>query len=163
MSEDAIKTVQCTFDYAQYLPVRVYAKDGVKLPEYKTSGAGCMDVRSNADVVIPSKGWVVIPTGLFIEVPEGWCMRVISRSGLAASNCIFVVNGNGAVDSDYRGEFIVILANMSDFDIPIEKGDRIAQVDFHKVTKVHWELVPERSMLSDTDRSSNGLGHTGLK
>ena len=166
MSESNVFSIPVTFDYSsyrQYLPVRVYAKDGVKVPEYKTAGAGCMDVRADACLTIKAKEFQAVPTGLFIEVPDGWCMRVVARSGLSCNCGIVVMNANGAVDSDYRGEFMVILGNLSDTDFVIDKGDRIAQIDFHRVTKIHWEVVPEKSMLTSSERGANGLGHTGLK
>ena len=100
----------------------------------------------------------MIPTGLFIEIPEGFEAQVRPRSGLANKKGITCLNSPGTVDSDYRGEIKVILVNLSDEEQVIEHGDRIAQMVISKVERASWELVQQ---LNETSRGEGGFGHTG--
>ena len=142
------------------ISIRFKLAEGALLPEYKTSGAAGADVCSNEDCSINPNSWKMVSTGLFPEIPENFEIQVRSRSGLAAKNGDFVLNSPGTVDSDYRGEIKVILANMSDKVFEIKKGDRIAQFVVTPVRQADFEAVRE---ISETERSSGGLGSTGIR
>lgn len=101
----------------------------------------------------------LVPTGLFIELPEGYEAQIRARSGLAIKHGISLVNGIGTVDSDYRGEIKVILINLGADDFIINKGDRIAQMVIMKHEQVKFELAEE---LNETERGPGGFGHTGI-
>jgi len=138
--------------------VKVTAAAGLPLPAYQTDGSSGADVRAAEDVVIPAHGWGAVPTGLFCEIPAGWELQVRSRSGLALRDGVFVLNSPGTVDSDYRGEIKVILANLSGKEFVVKKGDRIAQLVLAKVERVTF--VPAKD-LSASKRGAGGFGHTG--
>ena len=145
---------------ADRIGVRFKLTDGAALPEYKTSGAAGADICSNEDCSINPNSWKLVSTGLFPEIPENFEIQVRSRSGLAAKNGVFVLNSPGTVDSDYRGEIKVILANMSDKPFEIKKGDRIAQLVVSPVQQANFETVSE---VSETERSAGGFGSTGIR
>lgn len=128
------------------------------IPAYQTEGASGADVCAATDAVIPAHGWGVVPTGLFCEIPTGWELQVRSRSGLALREGIFVLNSPGTIDSDYRGEVKVILANLSDKEFVVKKGDRIAQLVLARVEKAVF--VPTED-LAASGRGAGGFGHTG--
>ncbi len=131
------------------------------LPEYKTSGSSGMDVRANLDhasITLEPHKTVLIPTGLYLEIPQGYEVQIRARSGLALKHGISLANGIGTIDSDYRGEVGVILINMSDTPFEICDGDRIAQMVVARVEKM--ELV-EVNSISQTERGAGGYGHTG--
>ena len=131
------------------------------LPEYKTSGSSGMDVRANLDhscIVLEPHKTALIPTGLYLEIPQGYEVQIRARSGLALKHGISLANGIGTIDSDYRGEVGVILINMSDTPFEICDGDRIAQMVVARVEKM--ELV-EVDSISQTERGAGGYGHTG--
>ncbi|HOW50545.1 MAG TPA: dUTP diphosphatase [bacterium] len=138
--------------------VKITAAPGITLPAYQTAGSSGADVRASVDTLIPAHGWAAVPTGLFCEIPPGWELQVRSRSGLALKEGIFVLNSPGTVDSDYRGEIKVILANLSDKEFTVKAGDRIAQLVLAKVETAHFTAA---ETLSDTDRGAGGFGHTG--
>jgi dUTP pyrophosphatase len=117
-----------------------------------------MDVRSVEDCSIDPGSWKLVSTGLFPEIPEGYEIQVRSRSGLAAKNGIFVLNSPGTVDSDYRGEIKIILANMGCEPFTISTGDRIAQLVVSPVTKA---TVVSVDTISSTKRGEGGFGSTG--
>ena len=142
------------------MKVKIVNKSGNALPEYKTIGSAGMDLRANVKettYVYPMKR-TLIETGLFIELPKGYEAQVRPRSGLAINNGVFVLNTPGTIDSDYRGEIKVILANFSDTTFKIEPGDRIAQMVIAKYERVDWKEVDE---LEETERGAGGFGHTG--
>lgn len=128
-------------------------------PEYKTAGAAGVDLVSSETLDIAAGASVLVPTGVFIEIPDGFEGQVRPRSGLAIKHGVTVLNSPGTIDSDYRGEIKVILINHGRSDFHIEKGDRIAQLIFCSVVKAEFEIV---SVLSDTDRGEGGFGHTGV-
>jgi dUTP pyrophosphatase len=111
------------------------------------------------DVIIPPGGIELIPTGLAIALEHGFECQVRSRSGLAAKSGIFALNSPGTIDSDYRGEIKVILANFSKVPFTIRRGDRIAQLVVARYEKVEWSLEKE---LPDTERGEGGFGSTGV-
>ena len=132
------------------------------LPIYSTPGSSGFDLRANVSrtTVIPVGKRSIIPTGLHFDIPEGYELQVRSRSGLAARNGVFVLNGIGTIDSDYKDEVCVILFNLGDSPFTIEPGDRIAQGVIMKVEKVNLLGVSEISR--DGDRGG-GFGSTGVR
>jgi len=129
-------------------------------PEYQTSGASGCDVRASIENVIILKPGDrgLIPTGLSLEIPQGFEIQVRARSGLAIKNGIALLNAPGTIDSDYRGELKVILINLGGTDFEIKRGDRIAQLVMAPVLQA--EFV--ESQLSETDRGVDGFGSTGV-
>lgn len=130
------------------------------LPAYATCGSSGMDIRAAEHAVIKAGGRGCVGTGLYLEIPDGYEAQVRPRSGLALKHGVTVLNTPGTIDSDYRGELRVILANFGENDFNIEPGDRIAQVVFASVVKAELEVVEE---LGDTERASGGFGSTGRK
>ena len=131
------------------------------MPEYATSGSAGMDVRAaiNDTLTIKAGGVALVSTSIAIALSEGYECQVRSRSGLAAKNGIFALNAPGTIDSDYRGEIKVILANFSKDDFIINRGDRIAQLVVTQYDKVQWQVV---RFLDETLRNDGGFGSTGV-
>jgi dUTP pyrophosphatase len=121
-----------------------------------------MDLRAHLEVpeVLKPFERKLIPTGLYIELPEGYEAQIRPRSGLALKHGLTVLNTPGTIDADYRGEICVILINLSDKEFIIEDGERICQMVIAKHEKVDWEAV---EVLSETKRGEGGFGHTGVK
>ena len=140
--------------------VKVINKSSNDLPAYSTELAAGMDVRANIEdsITIQPLERVLVPTGLFVEIPAGYEIQVRPRSGLAANYGITVLNSPGTIDADYRGEIKVILVNLSNIASTIQKGDRVAQLVLNKVENIVWESVED---LSTTVRQDGGFGHTG--
>lgn len=130
-----------------------------KIPEYQSSGASGFDLHSIEDIVLKAGGFGVVKTGLAFEIPYGYEIQVRPRSGLAYKNGIGVLNSPGTIDSDYRGEVMVILFNFSKEDFYIKSGDRIAQAVLSKVSMANLIVS---SSLDETKRGSNGFGSTGV-
>lgn len=132
------------------------------LPAYATTGSAGMDVYAAVEqpLVIPHGGIMLVPTSLAIALPVGYECQVRSRSGLAAKNGVFCLNSPGTIDSDYRGEIKVILANVGGSDFTIHRGDRIAQLVVAKHETVQWNVV---DTLDETTRGEGGFGSTGVK
>lgn len=130
-------------------------------PSYATSGSSGMDLRAWIDnpIFLKPMERQLIPTGLFLEIPEGFEAQVRPRSGLALKKGITCLNTPGTIDSDYRGEVKVILINLSDSQQEIQPGDRIAQLVFAKVEQIKFEITPE---LNASERGAGGFGHTGI-
>lgn len=131
-----------------------------EMPAYATSGSSGMDIKSIESVILNPSETKIIKTNLSVAVPDGYELQVRSRSGLAAKHSIFVLNGIGTIDSDFRGEIGVILHNASNKSFKIDVGDRIAQLVLSKVEKVHIILS---DTLPETKRGVGGFGHTGFK
>ena len=142
--------------------VKIINKSVHQFPAYETSGAAGMDLRANIteEIVLKPLQRLLIPTGLFIELPLGYEAQVRPRSGLAYKKGITVLNSPGTIDADYRGEISVLLINLSQEDFTIENGERIAQMVLAKHEKIDWEVV---EVLSDTQRGAGGYGSTGVK
>lgn len=140
--------------------VKVVNKSNHRLPEYQTAGAAGMDLKADiSEPVVLKPGEVqVIPTGLYMAIPEGYEIQVRSRSGLAAKYGIFCLNSPGTLDADWRGNTGVILANFGENNFVVNPGDRIAQAVLNKIEKIEWEEVSE---LDTTERGEGGFGHTG--
>ncbi|HPA36191.1 MAG TPA: dUTP diphosphatase [Chitinophagales bacterium] len=132
------------------------------LPVYETSGSAGMDLRAQLQepVMLKPLQRALIPTGLYIELPDGYEAQVRPRSGLALKKGVTVLNSPGTIDSDYRGEIKVIMINLSNETTVINTGERIAQMIIAKYEKVTLKEVDE---LSETERGEGGFGHTGVK
>ncbi|MBQ1990849.1 MAG: dUTP diphosphatase [Rikenellaceae bacterium] len=144
------------------MKVKVINRSRFDLPRYATPLSAGMDVRANIDeaVVLRPLERAMIPTGLSIELPEGYEMQIRPRSGLAAKHGITVLNSPGTIDADYRGEIRVILVNLSNEEFRIEAGERIAQMVVARHEQVEWELTEE---LAESERGEGGFGSTGKK
>tara|TARA_B110000003_G_C16330327_1_gene410547 strand:+ start:113 stop:544 length:432 start_codon:yes stop_codon:yes gene_type:complete len=142
------------------MTIKIINKSTHKLPAYETIASAGMDLHSNitATVVLKPLERAIIKTGLFIELPFGFEAQVRPRSGLAAKYGLTVLNSPGTVDADYRGEIGVILVNLSNTDLKIENGERIAQLVIAKHERAEWVEVQE---LNETPRGEGGFGSTG--
>ncbi|UEG50241.1 dUTP diphosphatase [Ferruginibacter lapsinanis] len=142
------------------IPVNIVNKSTNPLPAYATAGAAGMDIRANLEqpVTLQSLERYLVPTGLFIELPEGYEAQIRPRSGLAVKQGITCLNTPGTIDSDYRGEIKVILINLGKEEQVINHGDRIAQMVFSKTEDA--ALIPVEQ-LGESIRGAGGFGHTG--
>jgi dUTP pyrophosphatase len=142
--------------------VRLPHAADLPLPDYATDGAAGMDAHAAVDMplTIAAGGIVLVPTGLQVAIPKGFELQVRSRSGLAAKHGVFALNAPGTVDSDYRGEIKVIMANMGPADFVIERGMRIAQFVVAQHEHVMWNVV---DALDSTARGEGGFGSTGVQ
>jgi dUTP pyrophosphatase len=140
--------------------IKVINRSKNTLPAYETLHAAGMDLRADLEAPVALKPLErqLVPTGLYIELPEGYEAQIRPRSGLAYKHGIGIVNSPGTIDADYRGEIKVLLVNLSNVDFEINTGDRIAQMVVAKHEQVKWEEV---DTLSDTTRGAGGYGHTG--
>ena len=144
--------------------VRVYNGSGATLPKYETNGAAGMDVSSKGDVTILPGETKLVPTGLFVQIPDGYEIQVRPRSGLSLKTALRVANAPGTIDSDYRGEICVIMQNTSySVEAYIKTGDRIAQLVIKEVPQISWFEVYDKNALSATVRGDGGFGSTGTK
>ena len=132
------------------------------LPAYATEGASGMDIRAHLsdDISLAPMQRILVPTGLFLAIPQGYEVQVRPRSGLALKQGITCLNTPGTIDADYRGEVGVILVNLSAETQIIRNGDRIAQLVVQRVERAAWQVV---GALSETERSAGGFGHTGIQ
>lgn len=142
------------------MKIKIINRSKHQLPAYSTLFSAGMDVRANLNekVILGSMQRVLIPTGLYMAIPEGYEAQIRPRSGLALKHGITLLNTPGTIDADYRGEVGVIIANMSDSDFEINDGDRIAQMVIAKYEKIEWD---ETDNLDGTERGAGGFGHTG--
>lgn len=129
------------------------------IPFVMTSGAAGADVRASEDVIVPPHTTVKVPLGVAVEIPEGFEIQCRPRSGFGAKG-IIVTNSPGTIDSDYRGECMVILHNLNDEPFTIKAGDRVAQFIIGEVIRARYEWTEE---LSSTERGVGGFGSTGVK
>jgi dUTP pyrophosphatase len=141
--------------------IRIINRSKNNLPAYETAHAAGMDLRADLDgaVTLNPLERKLIPTGLHIELPEGFEAQIRPRSGLAFKYGIGIVNSPGTIDADYRGEIKVLLVNLSNEPFEINTGDRIAQMIVARHEKVNWEEV---DILNETSRGAGGYGHTGV-
>lgn len=142
--------------------VKVINKSRNALPKYETVSSAGADVRADIaePVIIRPLERVMVPTGLFVEIPVGYEIQVRPRSGLAAKHGITVLNTPGTIDADYRGEIKVILVNLSNEDYVLNPEERVAQFILAAHDRIEWE---ESETLSDTGRGAGGFGSTGKK
>lgn len=138
--------------------VRIKINPEGKLPEYQTEHASGADAFSAADAILEPGAVALVPTGLFLEIPQGYEVQVRPRSGLALKHGVTVLNAPGTIDADYRGEVKIILVNHGKAPFHIKKGDRIAQLVAHKVERMTFEKTEK---LEDSARGHGGFGSTG--
>lgn len=144
------------------MTVKIINTSTYPLPQYETSGSAGMDLRANLvdAVTLGPLDRAMIPTGLFIELPQGYEAQIRPRSGMAAKRGLTMLNSPGTIDSDYRGEIKCIVVNLSNDAQTIEPGDRIAQMVIARYEQITWEQVEE---LAASDRGAGGFGSTGKK
>ena len=145
------------------MTVKIINKSDNNLPAYETSSSAGMDLRAylpEGPITLKPMQRTLVPTGLFMEIPEGYEGQVRPRSGLAIKHGITVLNTPGTIDADYRGEVKIILVNLSDTDFVINSGERVAQIVFAKCEQME---VLNVETLSETERGAGGFGHTGKK
>lgn len=144
------------------MEIKIVNKSAYPLPEYKTPQSAGMDLRANIgeSVSLAPLERKLIPTGLFISLPDGYEAQIRPRSGLALKSGITVLNTPGTIDADYRGEIGVILINLSSDYFTINPGDRICQM---VIAKVEQPVLTEVRVLDETERGEGGFGHTGTK
>ena len=145
------------------MTVKIINKSDNNLPAYETSSSAGMDLRAylpEGPITLKPMQRTLVPTGLFMEIPEGYEGQVRPRSGLAIKHGITVLNTPGTIDADYRGEVKIILVNLSDTDFVINSGERVAQIVFAKCEQME---VVNVDTLSETGRGEGGFGHTGRK
>lgn len=144
------------------MKIRILNNSKHPLPAYETALSAGMDLRANLDEPVPLKPLqrALIPTGIFIELPEGYEAQIRPRSGLAIRNGISLVNSPGTIDADYRGEIRIILINLSNEDFLVQNGERIAQMIIASHEQAEWIEVTE---LNKTERGEGGFGHSGIR
>lgn len=144
------------------MKVNIVNRSRFPLPQYATVHSAGLDLRADLEhsVILRPLERSLVPTGLYIELPEGYEAQVRPRSGLAAKHGISIVNTPGTIDPDYRGEIKVILVNLSDVSFTLEPGERIAQMIIARFEHISWNEV---EALSITERGEGGFGHTGVK
>jgi len=143
------------------IPVKIRLREGASLPSYQTGGSAGADLFACVDepVTIQPGRTVLIPTGLYIEIPDGYEAQVRPRSGLALKHGITILNTPGTIDSDYRGEIKIIMTNIGPEEFIVENGMRIAQLVFAKVFRGEFMKVEQ---LNETKRNEGGFGHSGI-
>ena len=144
------------------MKVKVINRSHHALPQYATTASAGMDLRANLDapVTLGPLERKLIPTGIYIALPEGYEAQIRPRSGLALKHGISLLNTPGTIDADYRGEIGIILANLSNEPFEVRDGERIAQMVIARYEHVEWELS---ETLDATERGEGGFGHTGRK
>jgi dUTP pyrophosphatase len=142
--------------------VKIINRSANELPRYETPLSAGMDVRADLteSVTLAPLARAMVPTGLYVEIPEGYEIQVRPRSGLAAKHGLTVLNSPGTIDADYRGEIRVILVNLSPEPFEVKPGERIAQLVVARHERAEWELSDK---LSETERGEGGFGSTGKK
>jgi dUTP pyrophosphatase len=142
------------------IQIKIVNTSSNPLPEYATKGASGMDIRASLDIPLTLQPLErnLVPTGLFVEIPQGYEIQIRPRSGLAIKQGITCLNTPGTIDSDYRGEIKIILINLSSEEQVIHPGDRIAQMIIQKTERAEFEQV---EILNNTERAAGGFGHTG--
>ncbi|MBQ8773699.1 MAG: dUTP diphosphatase [Muribaculaceae bacterium] len=142
--------------------VKIINRSKHQLPTYETLFSAGMDVRANltTPITLQPMERTLVPTGLFIQLPEGYECQIRPRSGLAFKKGISIVNSPGTIDADYRGEIGIILINLSNKPFVINDGERICQMVVTQYSRVEWDVVDS---LDDSERGAGGFGHTGVK
>ena len=143
--------------------LKVINKSHHPLPQYETALSAGLDLRAflpEAPVTLQPLGRALIPTGLYMELPEGFEAQIRPRSGLALKKGVTVLNSPGTIDADYRGQLCVLLVNLSQEPFVVEDGERIAQMVVARCEQAQWQEVES---LSETQRGAGGFGHTGTK
>ena len=142
------------------MKIKIVNKSRHPLPEYATALAAGMDLRANLEesIVLKPLERTLVPTGIYIQLPERYEAQIRPRSGLAIKHGIGIVNAPGTIDADYRGEIRVILVNLSNEDFTIQDGERICQMVIAQHARVEWDAV---NSLDETERGAGGFGHSG--
>ena len=142
--------------------LKIINKSTNPMPAYATPGSAGLDLRANIsdNVTLEPLDRAIVPTGIYIQLPEGYEAQIRPRSGLAAKNGITVLNSPGTIDSDYRGEICAILVNLSREPFTIHSGDRVCQMVIARVEQAEIEPV---EVLDETERGNGGFGHSGIK
>jgi dUTP pyrophosphatase len=142
--------------------IQIINKSKHELPAYATELSAGMDIRANISepIVLKPLARCLVPTGLYIALPEGYEAQIRPRSGLAIKKGVTVLNSPGTIDADYRGEICIILINLSADEFVIEDGERVAQMVIARHEQAQWEQV---DVLDETERGAGGFGHTGKK
>jgi dUTP pyrophosphatase len=142
------------------IKIKIVNTSANPLPQYATKGSSGMDIRASLDlsVTLQPLERTLIPTGLFVEIPNGYEIQIRPRSGLAIKQGITCLNSPGTIDSDYRGEIKIVLINLSSEEQVINHGDRIAQMIIQRTERAEFEEV---EFLNKTERAAGGFGHTG--
>ncbi|SMO58602.1 dUTP pyrophosphatase [Saccharicrinis carchari] len=140
--------------------IKIINKSNNPIPAHATELSAGVDLRADLsqDIILKPLERALIPTGLYIQLPEGFEAQIRPRSGLAFKHGISVVNSPGTIDADYRGEIKVILVNLSNEDYRVKTGERICQMVVAKHERINFEVV---ETLQDTQRGDGGFGHTG--
>lgn len=142
--------------------VKIYVEDGILVPAYKTEGAAALDLSVKKEIVLMPNEFMIAPTGIYVEIPEGYYLEITPRSSLGKTySGIFIPNSPGIVDSDYRGEIGICLYNSTSVIVTIPAGERIAQGNLKEVIRIDWRKVSDSGCLSQTERGSGGFGSTG--
>lgn len=144
------------------MQIRIINQSNNPLPAYETTGSAGMDIRAflDSDITFKPMERKLVPTGLYIELPDGYEAQLRPRSGMAFKHGITLPNTPATIDSDYRGEIKVAIINLSIEDFTIRSGDRIAQMIIARYEKASWNLTDS---LTETKRGEGGFGHTGAK
>ncbi|MCQ2384271.1 MAG: dUTP diphosphatase [Paludibacteraceae bacterium] len=144
------------------MDIKIINKSHHQLPQYATALSAGMDLRANLSepIVLEPLCRAMVPTGLFIALPEGYEAQIRPRSGLSIKHGVTVINTPGTIDADYRGEICVLLVNLSNEPFTINDGERICQMVIAKHEHVEWTPV---EVLDETERGAGGFGHTGVK
>lgn len=144
------------------MKVKIKNSSHYPLPSYQTIWSAGADLHANIETDIELKPFhrVLVPTGLFIELPQGYEAQIRPRSGLAYKNGVTVLNSPGTIDADYRGEIKVLLINLSEVIFTLKPGDRIAQMVIAECKQAEWIAV---EILNETERGDGGYGHTGTR
>lgn len=147
------------------MKIKVFNNSKNELPQYATPQSAGLDLRANIqqDIVLNPGQRTLVPTGLHIQLPVGYEAHIRPRSGLAIKHGITCLNSPGTIDADYRGDVGVILINHGTEPFVIKQGDRIAQMVIAKHETAEWESVESMDQLEDTERGSDGYGHTGVQ
>jgi len=142
------------------IQIKIVNTSANPLPQYATKGSSGMDIRAALDIPLTLRPLerTLVPTGLFVEIPQGYEIQIRPRSGLAIRHGITCLNTPGTIDSDYRGEIKIILINLSSEEQVINPGDRVAQMIIQKTERAEFEQV---EFLNNTERAAGGFGHTG--
>jgi dUTP pyrophosphatase len=143
------------------IPVKIRLLPGARVPEYQTTGAAGADIFAflERDMVLHPGQTGLVPTGLFMEIPDGYEAQIRPRSGLALKNGITLLNTPGTIDADYRGEVKLIMTNFGSEDFTVTNHMRVAQMVFGSVYRGHFITMEK---LGDTERSEGGFGHSGI-
>ena len=142
------------------ITIKIVNTSANSLPRYATEGSSGMDIKASLEIPVTLQPLErsLIPTGLFVEIPDGYEIQIRPRSGLAIKQGITCLNSPGTIDADYRGEIKIILINLSSEEQIIHHGDRIAQMIIQKTERAEWVQV---EFLNETERATGGFGHTG--